>query len=96
MDDLKERNLKEEAPYRTLWSTRFGRGHWLHLKRGEGQMSLQYFFPLRIVFKISNWSGKNKNTGRRVGEMGCMYIKDWFKLIFNLFFTPPPPPSVCY
>jgi len=35
MDDLKEINLKEEASYRTLWSTRFGRGHWLHLGGGN-------------------------------------------------------------
>jgi hypothetical protein len=50
MDDLKVINLKEEAPYRTLWSTRFGKGHWLRLGWGGGGK-----YPSNIFFSLTDY-----------------------------------------
>ena len=44
MDDLREMNMQEEAPYRSLWSIYFGRVHWLHL-RGGGKCDFSKVTP---------------------------------------------------
>jgi hypothetical protein len=61
-----------------------------------------YFFQLRNFFWLLSRKGTNKKkSGRKWGEKGCKYIKDWMKPIFPLFqnwlLTPmvdPPSPQM--
>jgi hypothetical protein len=42
------------------------------------------FYPKQIFLATELKSGKQKKTGVRMDEKGCMYIKDWFNPIFSL------------
>ena len=58
---------------------------------GNGEiMYLQYFFYIKTFFGATELKRGKQKIGVRVGEKGCVYIKECFKPFFAIFKLDSP------